>query len=114
MFKVQNRNPFIDHPEYANLIWGDSNTTGLDEIKDIKEITLYPNPASDFITIEIPFEGDVTGEIVNASGFSLLQFSLVGSSIRINLNEWCDGIYFLKISNGDVNYHKIVVVLNLL
>ncbi|RFC54894.1 endonuclease I family protein [Brumimicrobium aurantiacum] len=25
-----NRNPFIDHPDYANLIWGDTTTTSVD------------------------------------------------------------------------------------
>ena len=31
IYKIQgNRNPFIDHPEYADLIWGDNFFTGVD------------------------------------------------------------------------------------
>ncbi|WP_172594337.1 endonuclease [Mariniphaga sediminis] len=106
----KNRNPFIDHPEFVDLIWGD-NVTVVD-VFDIKEITLYPNPASEYVVIEAPFEGDVSGEIYNTSGVSVLRFDLVGSSKRINLNGWCNGIYFLKITNGDVIYRKKMVVSN--
>jgi hypothetical protein len=89
----QNRNPFIDHPEFETLIWGDTNTTVVD-VPDIKEITLYPNPASDYITIETHFEGNITGEIFNSSGVSVLQFEYVGSSTRISLEGWCQGFIF--------------------
>lgn len=33
-----NRNPFIDHPEFASLIWG--NTTGVAEINDSETVTV--------------------------------------------------------------------------
>ena len=108
----KNRNPFIDHPEFVDLIWSD-NTTGLNDIS-IKGITLYPNPTSDFITIATPFEGDVTGEIFNTGGVSVLRFEFVGSSTRINLEGWCQGVYFLKITNGKMIYRKKMVVSNFL
>lgn len=49
----KNRNPFIDHPELAEYIWGNkkgtpwSLTAGIDELK--VEFTLSPNPAKDVL-----------------------------------------------------------------
>jgi len=37
-----NRNPFIDHPEYADLIW--STTVEKEEIPNGSNIIIYPNP----------------------------------------------------------------------
>ncbi len=36
-----NRNPFIDHPECADLIWGSSNLLKLNEFNDIINVVLY-------------------------------------------------------------------------
>ena len=36
-----NRNPFIDHPECADLIWGSTNLSNTDETKDIVNIVFY-------------------------------------------------------------------------
>ncbi|MBN2615183.1 MAG: endonuclease [Bacteroidales bacterium] len=41
-----NRNPYIDHPEFVNKIWGpDSVATGI-IVPEAHLIALYPNPAS--------------------------------------------------------------------
>jgi len=38
-----NRNPFIDHPEYVQLIWGDSTLTSIPR-HAASGFTIYPNP----------------------------------------------------------------------
>ncbi len=43
-----NRNPFIDHPEYAQLIWGDSTLTAVPE-HSRPVFTLYPNPVGNVL-----------------------------------------------------------------
>lgn len=45
----QNRNPFIDHPEFVNKIWGGGN--GVQETM-FGEVKLYPNPANGILNIE--------------------------------------------------------------
>lgn len=47
-----NRNPFIDHPEWVECIWGESCTNL--SINDVNtfDYTIYPNPAIDFVNIK--------------------------------------------------------------
>lgn len=49
-----NRNPFIDHPEYADCIWGNGNCPrlGISTIEDkSSRFTLFPNPAENEVTL---------------------------------------------------------------
>ncbi len=53
----KNRNPFIDHPEYVDEIWGKKDTTDITDTTAIHRIlavktTLYPNPASTTVTLK--------------------------------------------------------------
>ena len=53
----RNRNPFVDYPELANYIWGSnigqpwSSTLSKKDFGDTLNISVYPNPASDYIII---------------------------------------------------------------
>jgi len=42
-----NRNPFIDHPEYACLIWSSGCELANEEFSALDKIALYPNPSHD-------------------------------------------------------------------
>ncbi len=69
-------------------------------------ITIYPNPAKDFINIKIPFEtgSSFIGCIRNSKGqivMDKIQFSKENNSILIN--EWPAGVYFLKINESYTN-----------
>lgn len=46
----ENRNPFIDHPEYVEQVWSGLTSTGAIENKQLK---IYPNPAKDYLNIEL-------------------------------------------------------------
>lgn len=54
LYNIQNnRNPFIDHPEYAAMIWG--NPVGTAEERQPHLLSVYPNPADATLFIEWPF-----------------------------------------------------------
>ena len=94
-----NRNPFIDHPEYANSIWG-SNTGIADEPSQIA-LQVYPNPASSVCTITLPPEFNQqnytftvyssNGQPVNAS------FSIAGDKATINVADYASGFYLFRL-----------------
>ena len=73
-----NRNPYIDHPEYVNSVWGNGNTT----TPQISNITISPtNPkSSDVVTIF----ADITdnGSISSAK----VSWCTDGSSFDNNIN----------------------------
>ncbi len=72
-----NRNPFIDHPEYIAAIWGNPVGTG-PENPALHSLTLYPNPAADFVNIDLD-------ETQAAGGFPITLISVTGSVIA---PEW--------------------------
>jgi len=107
----KNRNPFIDHPELADYIWGDSigyiwNNGGVAAIDEIEffKIKIYPNPVKDELFIDIPsFENleylksveilDITGKKILITHYSLLTTHY----LILDTNLLPQGIYFVKI-----------------
>jgi hypothetical protein len=95
----QNRNPFVDHPDLADHIWGTKTTipwsatlsrTDFNELK----VAIYPNPANDFITISgLTYEAKI--EISSITGLSVYQGNYKNNDkLRLNL---ASGVYMIKV-----------------
>jgi uncharacterized repeat protein (TIGR01451 family) len=63
----------------------------------VAEVKVYPNPASDAITVENLQDGLLT--IVNMNGAVVLQQTITGSKTEININRLPTGVYVLKTVN---------------
>lgn len=107
-----NRNPFIDHPELIEHIWG--NQTGVawtqplsTEEFNTESIKIYPNPTKNHINI-VGIREEATFEIISLDGRKLLSGQFSGTTqIPLNLQS---GIYLSKItSNGKTITKKIIV-----
>ena len=106
-----NRNPFIDHPEYVQQIWGSVLSTNNNLA--LENISVYPNPTSiNRITITIP-----NGLQVN----SITLYSVIGTKIyqeinpiknnnKIRIKDLKSGMYLLKIKSDTKNLTKKVIV----
>lgn len=116
---IGNRNPFIDNPHIANLIWEGAiaedtwGGLGIQTYSAAHHFQTYPNPVNDsfFITADeqTPLEGviiyNLQGEAVefNSTSTAFNQYS-------INTNTWASGIYFVQIQSGKtVETRKIIV-----
>ncbi|NTW23325.1 MAG: T9SS type A sorting domain-containing protein [Lentimicrobium sp.] len=87
-----------------NLIHVD-NCTGLEELSEEK-FRLYPNPAADFINIEIASSADVAREVVinDLQGRIVLKYLVADSStILIPVNQLEPGIYLVNIKGEKWN-----------
>jgi len=106
-----NRNPFIDHPELAEYIWGDKKGTPWSLTSGINELSIkfstYPNPVKDILHIETD-EPNLTYRILNLNGQTVLNGDLIAQQIYIsNLNN---GMYLLQLSNGNTtSLQKIII-----
>ncbi len=95
----ENRNPFIDHPEFATAIWGDPTAV---EKLERQMVRVYPVPAKNRLTIVLPSNSKkmqatvygITGQVLLSSGpVNAQQLSLDVSGLE-------RGIYFVKVMAG--------------
>jgi len=103
IYQIQeNRNPFIDHPEYAGVIW--FNTTVENELMDASDFRIFPNPVTDFLHIKIPGnleQEDLTLTITDQTGKKLIEKPTSGSSkVSMDVSQLAGGFYLLHISNN--------------
>jgi endonuclease I len=90
-----NRNPFIDHPEWVNAIWGTS--ADIDEVASLK-FNIYPNPVSDKLFIELAKNQIVEISIFNVLGKKVLT-KKQNANQSIEVSHLNTGLYLVEISN---------------
>ena len=91
-----NRNPFIDHPEFVNLIW--SNTTEVSEVNKIPQFNIYPNPVNDSFVIDV--QGYVEYiEVIDLSGKTVRKIDNLKESKIVDLKGLETGVYIIKVYN---------------
>ncbi len=116
VYKVQkNRNPFVDHPELAEYIWGNkkgqawysSSSTAI-RTSTIAGLEIYPNPAKDFVTITAEAD-EICYTIVSLSGQIFAQGNIT-SGQTISLESLQTGAYLLKITaDGRQQVEKLLI-----
>jgi hypothetical protein len=73
-----------------------SPTSGIDEVLTENSISIYPNPASDFIRIQFSSQIAEHVRIYNLLG-ELVYDQKVTSNFKLDLANWSAGIYVVKI-----------------
>lgn len=107
-----NRNPYIDHPEYACLIWSATCAAlNTDSFELIADINVYPNPSNDQkINIETQNELDEI-QLINVNGQIMKQISNpVRNQNKYILENLPKGFYFLKLSADNATETKKIII----
>ena len=107
-----NRNPFIDHPEFADLIWG--NVSYENDVEKVNcKLYSYPNPFNPTTTISYSLKENSKIElnIYNIKGQFVKtliddykyagEYSVIWDSRDYNQQAVGSGIYFCKLKAGD-------------
>jgi len=107
--RQNNRNPYIDHPEYVNMVWGPALATA--SFDALAEVSVYPNPSYDR-KISIYSETDLDQiELININGQLLQQIKKpVANDHNYTLENLPQGFYFLKLAAGNQTATKKVLV----
>jgi PKD repeat protein len=79
------------------------------EMKLASAIQMYPNPARDFIRINLPEMEPAQVIIYDALGKALTQQSFTGSEMTIDLKDYNEGVYQIEIQASVVTRSKIVI-----
>jgi endonuclease I len=121
VFIVQNnRNPFIDNPQWVFDIWnctGVLTTTGVNNVLRLpaNAVKIYPNPVINTNTtlrLEKGFTQNVTLQVMDIFGRTVQQQQVPAGQtiVEINTKELNKGMYFIKLNTkeGIVTRNMIV------
>lgn len=93
-----NRNPFIDHPEWVAEIWQSVLATE-DFTVSQNSLQLFPNPIkNEMLTIKNAENNQVM--IFDVLGKLVFEKAITESTSKLNLDSLKSGMYFVQISNG--------------
>lgn len=102
-----NRNPFIDHPELAHYLYGDSAGVAWNPFLDVEviecpasdEVQVYPNPADRAVTISSANAG--TALFIESATRYQVQVSYEAGATPVDVSKWPAGSYVVVLENGD-------------
>ena len=104
----ENRNPFIDHPEYVEEIWGEP--TGIDD-KNEMFVSVFPNPVQKVLNINTNINTINTYSIIGMDG-RLIETGLIRNNNKtISFSEKLPGLYLLFLQSENGNLVKQVKIL---
>ncbi len=99
----ENRNPFIDHPEYVEAIWGDPSNIQTNELENIK---IYPNPASSLLYVSTQGNQNISYTIYSVIGNQVANGDLSLAISEIDISRISKGIYILSLADNSTQTAK--------
>lgn len=105
-----NRNPYIDNPDFVNQVWGYSSTYSTDTFEPVY-VSVYPNPAKDQ-KINITTDKEVEEiRLINLNGQIIQQIKKPYSQNNTyTLDNLPSGFYILNVNIDNQNITKKVIV----
>lgn len=79
--------------------------TGMNNVQTHDGISIFPNPSTGNLTVEMPSNHSEQYSIIDLLGQCVLKGNTTGKVLNLNLEFLNDGIYILQISNQS---YKIV------
>ena len=79
------------------LLIRDSNLAGSDI--NIIEVSMYPNPASETLTIEAPNQDVFNVSIFDMAGKKLFQTEQTSALMTIDVSSFSRGVYFVTLND---------------
>jgi endonuclease I len=109
LYQIQgNRNPFIDHPEFVERIWG-NDFTNTEQAFTSDLLKIYPNPARQSFSIDAP-AGSMHVKVLNLHQKVIATAMGVSPHASIVTGDAAPGIYLVEILTGNTVYHKKLII----
>jgi hypothetical protein len=96
-----------DNAETANTT---SNTLTIENNSTKNKIVIYPNPASNTLTISLPEKGSVNIEIRDLKGVLLKTENNLSEKASIDISSIPAGAYVLSAVQNDNSYNKVFII----
>lgn len=95
--RQNNRNPYIDHPEYIFNIW--QNDLSVDEFETVDAIKMYPNP-SNGNTVTIVSRENLAVEVYDVLGKKIKMQNITSSQNKLNISGLSKGLYLVRFTSS--------------
>ena len=102
-----NRNPFIDNPYLATIIWGGApaedrwGNLGIENNNELG-FTIYPNPATESIAISSSnSQTNISATIYSISGKKIKEVPSIKANQSMDISTLASGIYILTIDSPE-------------
>ncbi|KPK87256.1 MAG: hypothetical protein AMS27_02840 [Bacteroides sp. SM23_62_1] len=94
--------------DQIQIIWVLPLPTAIPIIEKIPDFRFYPNPAEDYITVELPATGDIS--LFDILGREMTGISNVSGKTTISVSELPQGVYFIRVNYGkEFSIEKVLV-----
>lgn len=112
-----NNNDNGDKEAFYNLVLNPANLNIAEANSNLKNLSVYPNPAKDFVTVNYALANesdvaisilDLNGKVVNSISDS--KESEGEKSVKINTSAFPSGIYFLNLNINGVNKQEKLII----
>ena len=84
---------------------------GVDELAEKKDLKIYPNPTSDFITFEFDYKGISELKILTLDGKNV-QTQLIQSATKVDVSDLSPGYYIAEIIVDGISFSKAPFIIN--
>lgn len=81
--------------------------SGVPEVfTDETSLMVYPSPATDYIVLKNPPAGEINIIVFRLDGSVLMNKKLSNASQKINISNFANGLYLLKVNNKTLKFTK--------
>ena len=88
------------------------STSGVDELSE-NNFSVFPNPASSFLTVQTTINASYYIQVINLSGEVIEEVKAIKNATVLNAQPWSNGIYMLRFYSPENHFSftkKIAVV----
>lgn len=106
-----NRNPFVDNPEWADMIWDPNYVYSTFSYSKVY-FDVFPNPANEFINISYTLNNtsDYIINIYDNTGRIIKTIKPNSNKDIIDINHISAGSYFIKLESKEQSYTRQFII----
>jgi endonuclease I len=104
--RQDNRNPFIDNPQFVLEIW--QSVLSVDEFETVETIKMYPNPANGN-EVTIISNQDLAVEVYDILGKKVKIQNISVNQKQLNISGLSKGIYIVKLDSDKGSITKKLI-----